>query len=532
MASSLEEAKQTACISNNIDMNRLINYLVGENDINDIGKLESIKILLINTTQSVSSMILKLKHQNFSSSSSISSSSIDSKVKCESSFLTIEDTQFIEPRGRFRAQVSSQGISIDGKQLSCFLAWSNIRHIMCIGNHTTTKKEGEDILAIQLENPIKNNNKDMKGFLWVLNKSEAKQLHIAALNITGTESHVITSLIDNLWKSNEKRSSSSIVRPRSDLFQSVLGSSSSSSSSSPKPLFLRCYRGIQEGVLYPLSNGLLFIKPMFFIDSDDIASLSAGRGGSSGNTRFVDLVIETSDGKKIEFTNIEREELAGLQYYVKGYLEARTAQFRLKYEIETENGVVNSSIDNIMSMKNEHSLEGEGGGGGGVDNEDREDDSSDDDDYDPAEDSSDDDSDDSSTGSSGSSSDSDDNEGKEEKGAVRTRVETRNKKSQENPSITTGGLTGHNKHISTDEVSEVVASDGSCDSDSDSSSSSSVELECISDSEARDLLADCAGDHVDMSLPLSNKRRRGVELELSSSSSSLSGTLRKERKLN
>ena len=55
--------------------------------------------------------------------------------------------------------------------------------------------------------------------------------------------------------------------------------------------FLKCYRGTQEGAIYPLQCGVVFIKPLLVIPADKIASLSAGRGGGAGNTRYVDLMV-------------------------------------------------------------------------------------------------------------------------------------------------------------------------------------------------------------------------------------------------
>jgi hypothetical protein len=92
--------------------------------------------------------------------------------------------------------------------------------------------------------------------------------------------------------------------------------------SQQKP-FIRCHKGVSEGAIYPLHCGLLFFKPLIFIPADEIASLTAGRGGGSGNTRFIDLQIETAAGKTIEFSNIEREELPALNAYVKNFLEVR-----------------------------------------------------------------------------------------------------------------------------------------------------------------------------------------------------------------
>lgn len=48
------------------------------------------------------------------------------------------------------------------------------------------------------------------------------------------------------------------------------------------------------------------MKPLLYVPADAIASISAGRGGGTGTTRYVDLKMETVDDDSYEFTNIER----------------------------------------------------------------------------------------------------------------------------------------------------------------------------------------------------------------------------------
>ena len=73
----------------------------------------------------------------------------------------------------------------------------------------------------------------------------------------------------------------SINRPQTSLFSTVRENKS----------YLKCYRGTQEGAIYPLQCGIVFIKPLLYIPTEEIASLSAGRGGGAGNTRYVDLIV-------------------------------------------------------------------------------------------------------------------------------------------------------------------------------------------------------------------------------------------------
>ena len=243
--------------------------------------------------------------------------------------LHISDAQFFEPRGRFKTSLSGAGILLEGKSASCFVSWENITHASIFPAHQTTKKEGEDLLFMHIkEDKVQYNNKPLKNLLWNMGKNPGKPLSVvqglgynAANPLNGTESEVISTIMQKLWCDTAP---ADIKRPLictdSTLFQTV----SQTSAKDAKP-FLRCYKGTQEGAIYPLKNGVVFIKPVLFLPAEQIASLTAGRGGGSGQTRYVDLQIEMADEKQWEFTNIERDELPALQNYVKGYLEIRKA---------------------------------------------------------------------------------------------------------------------------------------------------------------------------------------------------------------
>jgi hypothetical protein len=78
--------------------------------------------------------------------------------------------------------------------------------------------------------------------------------------------------------------------------------------------------------------------------------------------------VETTGGDApIEFTNIERDELASLQGYVKGYLEVRAKQAAAatrSVEDRTSEGLAGSSSDAVRGFLNadedDDSDEGEG----------------------------------------------------------------------------------------------------------------------------------------------------------------------------
>jgi hypothetical protein len=228
------------------------------------------------------------------------------------------DAQFLEPRGRFKTKLSSTGLFLEGKSASTFISWSHVAHCAVIPAHQSTKKEGEDIMVIHLcPDQVQFNGKPLKNVLWNMQKAVGKPISMTNKNEVPPsgpflhESSLITGLVEHAWGSQ-------VTRPRPDLFTTVAAKDS-------KP-FLRCYKGTQEGAIYPLACGVVFIKPTLFLPAEEIASINAGRGGGSGQTRFVDLMVETADDSSYEFTNIDREELPALQAYVKGYLEVRARE--------------------------------------------------------------------------------------------------------------------------------------------------------------------------------------------------------------
>ena len=151
------------------------------------------------------------------------------------------------------------------------------------------------------------NGKVVSTLLWCLGKNDAKKYSamINGRSLVGNESEVVSTLVAEGWKGE-------IVKPRKEIFIS----------SSGKSVFLKCNRGVQEGALYLLSSGILFLKPVLFLPSETVSTITAGRGGCA-TTRYIDLKILTDDGMEFEFSNIDREELLSLQQYVGYFTELR-----------------------------------------------------------------------------------------------------------------------------------------------------------------------------------------------------------------
>ena len=275
---------------------------------NKAAALAQLKDLFAKSTKRVNALITEHSKDEVS----VELTSLDGDV-----FLELPDAQFFEPRGRFKTQVSTLGLHLTGKSAACFVPWTKVTHAVVVPASQTTKKEGEDYLCMRLEpESVQYNGKTLKNVLWNLGKSLGKPIKVQHGNfdVGGTESEVVQALLTHLRGCD-------VTRPNPTLFQTV----SQTASKDAKP-YLRCYKGTQEGAIYPLECGVVFVKPIMFLPAEEIAAITAGRGGGSGQTRYVDLKLEMDDESEVEFTNIEREELPAMQAYVKGFLECRAAE--------------------------------------------------------------------------------------------------------------------------------------------------------------------------------------------------------------
>jgi hypothetical protein len=84
--------------------------------------------------------------------------------------------------------------------------------------------------------------------------------------------------------------------------------------------FVKCYAGVNDGVLYPLQEGLLFFKPPRLVPRSNLQAISCGRGGAGNASRYVDMILTLSDDSTTEFTNIHRSELPVLREYIHSVL--------------------------------------------------------------------------------------------------------------------------------------------------------------------------------------------------------------------
>ena len=108
--------------------------------------------------------------------------------------------------------------------------------------------------------------------------------------------------------------------------------------------YVKCYESVNDGVMYPLEEGLLFFKPPKFVPRSTLHSIQCGRGG--GDSRYVDLVATLEgDESAVEFSNIAREEVRVLNDYIHKTLIKAMAKDAAEGEEEDGNEVSSGIIE-------------------------------------------------------------------------------------------------------------------------------------------------------------------------------------------
>lgn len=216
------------------------------------------------------------------------------------------DASFLEPRGKFSVVLREKGLLVEGKSGNFFLPWSNVTALISLPNPSTTKKGTDIFLFFILKEIIPFGKRQLKTACWNLSQGQSSDISISygPLHFKG-----------NITDAIPKLSSALVLKPLAIPDNSVFRTPSGKN-------YLSCYKGVQEGVIFPLKEGVLFFKPPLFIPSEEVESIVAGRGGSSV-TRYIDLKVETADEKIFEFSNISRDHLPAIQQYVEYFIELR-----------------------------------------------------------------------------------------------------------------------------------------------------------------------------------------------------------------
>jgi hypothetical protein len=268
------------------------------------------------------------------------------------------ETSFLSPRmGKFAVQLHKDGLKackVTDASVEMVVTAANISHILVfpkpedckvlvqqnLTSSAKQKKLNGCLVLLRLSKPIHLQNKSVRQLCFPL-PSDKKMGPIrpswnASEKIEASNSHDDPADDDctQQWCNILQQSLCghgavlARVEPHKK-FQSFQPSGTSTTSGGMP--FVTCYMGVNDGVLYPLPEGLLFYKPPLFLPRSDLVSIACGRGSGGGGpnaSRYVDMVVTmhppegNNDGGEtvIEFSNIQREENSVLNDYIQNIL--------------------------------------------------------------------------------------------------------------------------------------------------------------------------------------------------------------------
>ena len=255
------------------------------------------------------------------------------------------------PRTKLTLAIHKDGITLTSpKDERIVLQSDAVKHVIffpkredCLLKPKTTKDggyisiPGSLVLIILEEEKVSFRNKTLKQICLQLPQHRSDPIEIADVDagVRPTEAQLTNACSDSFEEKLVRLFASSLalkngvhrvynpkyqnikrLSPRTYAFQSDDGGANKSIMQGQMP-YLKCYQGVNDGVIFPMEEGLLFFKPPLFAHRSELHSIAVGRGGGS---RYVDLhaTLDGKDGEKteLEFTNIDREEMQVLNAYI------------------------------------------------------------------------------------------------------------------------------------------------------------------------------------------------------------------------
>jgi len=255
-----------------------------------------------------------------------------------SELLVLPSLSFVVPRGRFDLVLSTDGIALRGKGGAVThgpVAYGDIKHVLRLPKSSASYRRAGTpaptyllILALQVPLTV---GKQALGCL-VVNADGTKPFAANRLseaakepNLSGAAGRIIVAATRSGEGEAEHEALGRLL---------VAGPDLAVQEPDPKvcPVdWVRAYRGVDDGALYPLAVGLCFLtRPALFIPTEDIAAITSGRDGDASvhaGASTTDLVVERrpGTGPSEVFSHIARADVLAL---TSGYLRAARAAHR------------------------------------------------------------------------------------------------------------------------------------------------------------------------------------------------------------
>ena len=279
---------------------------------------------------------------------------VEGPSRGEKGICMLPPMSFVAPRGKFDMEFCDDMIVLHKHQkddLRVLVPYNNVVRVLCVPKQDRYKTKKGHVWVLELSEGAKFRKQTLKYIMFEIVTKQKKDFEQLSVDVSrassngsigvGTLSNTLPLLCESLITKLvlPSSASSSILRPSRETFVSSTTNQSA----------IGCYFKVDDGLLYPMKSGLLFLqKPIMFIARDRIDEIMFGRGGSS-STRTVDLSVTMSDGSDaVEFSMISREEQQPLRDYAEVLMRLREKDNKKKMMKSTgeEDGVIDLAGDN------------------------------------------------------------------------------------------------------------------------------------------------------------------------------------------
>jgi len=240
---------------------------------------------------------------------------------------TFPGTSLAAPRGRYDMLFTSSGLTFGGKTPLGPIAWDAVRYFLKLPCLETNRKAGTVAknywLVLVLSQPLLVGKQEYQCVALKASGTKAPTCPPALQSGSGEQErdHERCAAVLKALTAAEEKSEYLVL---SRFLEAMIGADKALS---PEPTAcvleaVQAWRGVEEGVLYPLAAGLCFLpKPATFLPAEDILDAEAG---SNSGPRGGELIIHRyNDKKPTVFSNLAGADASALLAYLASVVKHR-----------------------------------------------------------------------------------------------------------------------------------------------------------------------------------------------------------------
>lgn len=283
------------------------------------------------------------------------------KVKADLGMVSAEaivpfhEMPFITPRGRYEVEMFDEFMRMHGKTYDYKIMYQSIKHLFLVPK----PDDVHNLFVIGLDPPVRQ-GQTRYPYL-VLQFLRDEELDVT-LNLDKDE---LESRFNGKLKKTYDAEISNVV---SEVFSAISGvevTKTSGFKSRHGNAGMKCAIKANEGHLYPLADGLIFLpKPATYMPFKDISQVIFSRMGPTGSSKTFDQKVMMKNGTEVSFSGLDKEEYDQLELFlrskgVKVKSEIPVDEIEFKKFAETGNQNIGEELEDDEESEDEDFVGGD-----------------------------------------------------------------------------------------------------------------------------------------------------------------------------